>query len=176
MVTIRNPNEARARTVVAGEALENGMFVKLVQGAVKGDPPKVMKITSKAEMNDATLIKGVVMYIPDNDLTTDFVMTNLDPQYPANVLNTGADSAHKIPLGANCVLWMDKPIFGFHKLALDAGAAAGFDSIREGDKVAVHVDSAKLTLHDGADVKRDVYVGTVYQHEGAEITVLLQAF
>jgi hypothetical protein len=172
MVTIRNPNEARARTVFAGEALENGMFVKVVPGDAAGDPPKVVRITTKAELQDAGLVKGVVTFIPDNDLAVDFI---INPVNYALTLNVGADSAHKIPAGSACVVWMDRPIFGFHPSAVAPALVTGFAAVREGDRMAVDITTGKLTILNSGDVTRDVYVGTVYQHEGAEITVMLQA-
>lgn len=172
MITIRNPNEARARTVVAGEDLEVGMFVKLVQGAAKGDPPKVMKV-AEADIADAEVMVGIVDFIPDDDLAVDY---NIDTNQNLTV-NTGSDNTFKVPSGSLCVFWYGQPIVGFAKSAVDPTYQASFDAAREADVLAIDSDTAKLAAYDASavDTTRDEVVGVLYQHEGAEITVLLKA-
>lgn len=166
MVTIRNPKAAQARTVVAGEALRVGMVVKLVQGAAIGDPPKVMKV-AEADLANANLLLGVVTYIPDNDLTVPFI---LDPTDRSLTENTGEDGAMAIPVGANCVLWYDKPVIGFHQIAVDASLTVA--TAREGALIAVKETTSLIAAYNAGDTSVDHAVGVIYQNEGAEITVI----
>lgn len=169
-VTVRNPKVATARTVIAAEALEVGMVVVMVQGTAIGEPVQVRK-PSAAELGDATLIKGVVTYVPDNDLAVGFI---LDPTDESLAKNTGADNTYAIPSGASCVLWMNKPVIGFHQNAVDAALVVA--TAREGLKVAFDADSAKLAAYASGGIDgTQHYKGTVYMNDGAEITVIFDA-
>lgn len=169
LVTIRNPESAANRTVVADEALKNGMIVKLVQGAAKGDPCSVAKITSASDLTDASIVKGIVTFIPDNDLTVDFI---LDPTNEGLSLNTGADNSTDIPEGALCVFWYNKPVVGIHSAMVDTSLV--YATAREGDVVAVEESNALLAaLDSGVGSTSSHAVGVIYQHEGAELTILL---
>lgn len=173
MITIRNPNEARARTVVADTALEVGQFVRMIQGAAKGDPVKVRAAVA-ADLTDVTAVLGIVDFVPDNDLAVDFI---LNPVNRALSQNTGDDNTYVIPAGSLCVMWHDKPIVGFHSLAVDASLqGAAFTNAREGAAVAMKEGTSKVALYASGDLTVDVVQGIIYQHEGAELTVMFTAF
>jgi hypothetical protein len=169
MITIRNPRDARAVTVIAAVDLRVGEVALLVQGDSAGEPPKVRK-ASAAELADATLIKGVVDFIVDNDEAVDFTR---DPASVGSLaLNTGDDNTVIIPAGSACVIWHGHPIIGFHSSAVDA--SLDFATAREGLRVAFSSVSSRLVAYNGAgDDGADVYMGTVYQNEGPELTVML---
>jgi hypothetical protein len=167
MITMRSPKKHEARTVIAGEALKVGMFVKLAQGAAIGEVPVVMKATA-ADQADATKLVGIVSYIPDNDLTVPYILT---PQTRAIAVNTGEDNATDIPSGALCVFWYDKPIVGFQQAAVHSGMDVS--TVREGTAVAIHDATSTLAVYASGDTARDVVVGIVYQNDGEEITVIL---
>jgi hypothetical protein len=168
MVTIRNANMCDARTVVATAGLKTGMVVKLTQGTAKGEPCQVA-IPSVADLADATLVKGIVTYVQDNDLAVEFI---LNPANEVLTLNTGVDEVLNIPTGAVCVFWMNAPVVGLHPAVLDASIVMG--TIREGAKVACTAGSGLIGLYTGAGNFAS-YLGTVYQHEGAELTIICNA-
>jgi hypothetical protein len=171
LVTIRNPEMAHNRTVVAKVALKNGMVAKLVQGTAKGEPCQVDKFAS-ADLSDASIVKGIVTFVPDNDLTVDFI---LNPANEALTLNTGADdNSTDIAAGSLCVFWYNKPLVGYHSSMVDASLV--FSTAREGDKIAVKETTAIVGAYNSGDTSLDVAVGTIYEHEGAEVTILFQAF
>ena len=167
MITIRNPDACQSRTVIAGEAMTVGQVVYLAQAATKGDPCKVM-LAGATELGDPTVVKGVVAFVPDDSEAVDFTISTdgLDTL----TVNAGSDGTTAIALGALCTFWYDKPVIGFHSSAVDA--ALDFAVIREGGKVAFDGDSSKLADYNagGVDGTED-FMGVVYQHEGAEITV-----
>lgn len=167
-VTIRNPKQAHARTVIASEAMEVGMAVTLIQGTAKGEPCQVRKATA-ADLADATLVKGIVTYVPDNDLAVGFI---IDPTDEGLTKNTESDNTYEIPAAAHCVFWYNKPVVGFHQNAVDA--ALTVSSTREGTKLAFDGDSSKLTAYaSGQTDGRQIYLGTALQNEdGVELTVL----
>jgi hypothetical protein len=168
LVQVRNPSMAHNRTVFAKVALKNGMVVKLVAGTAKGEPCQVDKIT-KADLADPSVVKGFVTYIPDDDLAVDFI---LNPTNSSLSINAGIDNTLDIPAGAACVFWYNKPVIGLHPSAMDA--SIDMATIREGDKVAVNAANGKIGLlvDTATDANRDEYFGTVYEHEGAELTIL----
>lgn len=171
MFFIRNPNQARSLTVVAGEELLNGALVKLVQGEAIGEPPKVV-LADEADFDDDEVIKGVVQYVPDNDLAVDQI---INPGTQALTLNTGADNTVVIPEGAQCAFWYDKPICGYHEALVDS--SLDVSTVRE--PALVTFDSGndnKLALFDTGgtpDPARDVVFGYVYRNDYPEITVVL---
>lgn len=168
MVTIRNANMCDARTVVATAGLKTGMVVKLVAGTAKGEPCQV-SVPSVADLADATLVKGVLTYVPDNDLAVEFI---LNPANEVLTLNTGVDEVLNIPTGALCVFWMNSPVVGLHSAIMDASIVMA--TIREGAKVACTAGSGLIGLYTGAG-NFATYLGTVYQHEGAELTIICNA-
>lgn len=172
MITIRNPNEARSRTVIANAALEVGQFVKLIENTTAGDPPKVAAV-AEADVTDVEVIKGLVFYIPDDDLAVDYI---LDPTDSSFTKNTGDDNTYVIPSGALCNFWYFEPIVGFSADTVDAGVG-DFANITAGTLVAIETATSKLGLFDatGVDTSRDVVVGYVYTNDGAELTVVLSA-
>lgn len=165
MVTIRNANMCDGRTVVAGAGLKSGMVVKLIQGTAKGEPCQV-GVASTADLADATLVKGILTYVPDNDLAVEFILT---PSSQALALNTGSDDVLTIPTGALCVFWTNSPVVGLHTTALDA--SVNMTTIREGAKMAAVGATGFIALYTGATTTAS-YLGTVYQHEGAELTII----
>ena len=176
MITIRNPNEAHSRTVVASTQLEIGQAVKLIQGLAKGDPPQVAAIV-EADLTDPTVMIGIVNYVVDDDQALDMI---LDPVNSALTLNTGDDAAHVIPAGKTCQFWYGNPVIGFHKSAVDpafaAGTAGDFDAVREPAAICIDSTTSKIGLYAAGQADRDAVAGFVYQHEGAELTVLFTAF
>lgn len=169
MLFIRNPQDCRSLTVVAGEALEVGMLVKLVQGVALGDSPKVMRAV-EADYADDTVIKGIVSHVVTTDETVvDFI---LNPQQQSYSLNTGADATHVIASGALCTFWYDQPIIGYHKLLVDASFTAGVATAREMDFVSFDSDTGKLCAYASGDTTRDVRFGFVYRNDSPEVTVL----
>lgn len=168
MITIRNPNEARARTVVASEALEVGMIVRVIQGTAKGEPWQVRKAVV-ADLDDLGVKIGVVDFIPDSDLTIDYI---IDPVTKALSLNTGDDNSYKIPSGSLCVIWTEKPIVGYLKPALSAEGQSEFATAREADLVTLVDASSKPGFYDAAGGTEDTSViGMIYQHDGPEISI-----
>jgi hypothetical protein len=165
MVTIRNANMCDARTVVATAGLKAGMVVKLTQGTAKGEPCQVA-LCSTADLADVTLVKGIVTYIQDNDLAVNFI---LNPANEVLTVNTGSDEVLSIPTGALCVFWYNSPVLGAHSSALDA--SINMATIREGAKVAATGVTGLIALYTGAGATAS-YLGTVYQHEGAELTII----
>lgn len=169
-VIVRNPKVAHARTVIAGEALNVGEVVVMVQGTAIGEPPQVRKPTV-AELGDATVVKGIVTFVPDNDLAVGFI---LDPADEGLSQNTGSDNVHVIASGKHCVMWYGKPVIGFSQAAVTA--ALTVSSTREGAKVAFIAATGKLAAYNAAGTDgTQHYKGTVYMNEGAEITVLFDA-
>jgi hypothetical protein len=169
LVTIRNPEMAHNRTVIADEALKNGMVVKLVQGD-KGDPCHVAKITAAADLTDSTIVKGIVTFVADNDLTVDFI---LDPTNEALSLNTDSDNSTDIAEGALCVFWYNKPLVGYHSLSPAVDTTLDFSTAREADVVAVEESNSKVAALDtGMSSTSSHAVGMIYEHEGAELTIL----
>ena len=166
LVTIRNPDMAHNRTVVAGEALKNGLIVKMVQGTAKGEPCQVVK-ASEADIADSTIVKGIVTFVPDNDLTVDFI---LDPTDESLTLNTDSDNSTDIASGTLCVFWYNKPLVGYHSTMVDA--SLDFSTAREGDVIASKSTTSKPGLYDSGDTTLDTAVGMIYEHEGAEVTIL----
>jgi hypothetical protein len=170
LVQIRNPEMAHNRAAIAKVALKNGMVVKLVQGTAKGEPCQVDKVVS-ADLSDASIVKGIVTWVPDNDLTVDFILT------PANetlTLSTDTDNNTDIAAGTPVLFWYNKPVVGLHSSMVDA--SINFATVREGDKIAVKETTSVIGLYNSGDTTLDVAVGVVYQHEGAELTILLSAF
>lgn len=171
MIHVRNPTDARAETVVASEALEVGQLVAVIQGTAKGEPVQVRAATV-ADIQDDTVVKGIVDYIPDNDLAVDFI---IDPTAAGSsgflALNTEDDNTTDIPSGAACVMWHGRPVVAFDANSVDAALDLG--AIREGAKLAFDGDSAKLAAYNGGGVDgTEVFMGVLYRHEGPEITVL----
>lgn len=174
MITIRNAQTgARALTVRAGEDLILGQPVKVVKGSAVGAPPQVVKCTA-ADLKDATLFKGIVGFVVDNVDAVTWTY-NLDTYDLA--LNEGPDNTFKIPKDSQCVIWYDMPQFGFHSAAVDD--SLDFATIREGEtKVAFVAATGKLCLYDDTaeDTGAETYMGFVYRHDGAEITVQFTEF
>lgn len=169
LVTIRNPEMAHNRTVIAKVALKNGMVVKLVQGTAKGEPCQVDKIIA-ADLSDASIVKGIVTFVKDDDLTIDFILT---PSSEALTLNTESDNSQDIAAGTPCLFWYNKPLVGYHSSVVDASLV--FSTAREGDKIAVKETTSIVGKYASGDTTLDVAVGTIYEHEGAEVTILFQA-
>lgn len=168
MVFIRNPQDCRALTAVAGEAMEVGMLVKLVQGAAIGDVPNVVKAV-EADYADANVIKGIVMKVQDNDLAVDFIM---NPQAQSYTANTGSDGVLAIASGDLVTFWYHKPIVGYHKLAVDTSFQASIATVREMAFVSFDSDTAKLSAYNSGDTTEDVRFGFVYRNDNPEVTVL----
>jgi hypothetical protein len=170
MIHVRNPLKATAFSVFAGEELVPGMVVKFAQNA-QGLEPLVVRAV-EADMDDDTVIKGVVNFVPDDSLAVDYI---LDPTQSSLTLNTGADGMNTIPLDAQCVIWVNRPVIGFDEHSVDV--LLDLDTAREGDKVAFNSATALLAplVDTGTDPNRDVFVGTIYRNEGPEITVILHA-
>lgn len=171
MITVRNPTDASALTVIASEAMEVGMLVAVIQGTAKGEPVQVRKAV-EADIEDATVLKGIVDFIPDDDLAVDFL---IDPTAAGTssflATNTESDNTRTIPAESACVLWYNKPIIGFHSSAVDA--ALDFSVVREPAKLAFDPASSKLTNYDPAGtLGTQIFFGTLYRHEGPEITVV----
>lgn len=171
MITIRNPMECQSRTVIAGEALSVGMCVYLAAPANDGDPCKVMKATA-TQTGDATVEKGIVFYVQDNDLAVDYI---LNPATNARTLNTGNDATTVIPSGALCTFWYDKPVVGYTEDSVDS--SMDFASVGAGTKVAFLGSTSKLAEYlVGQSSGIEDYMGIIYEHDGAEITVMFTQF
>lgn len=174
MITIRNPKQCQSLTVIADSALVNGQLVKLVQAAASGDPCEVADITVVADYKDATLELGIVYFVPDDDEAVDFVV---DPNDGSLTVNTDADNVTAIAAGDHCTFWFDKPIVAYTDAGFtaDAGSTLALTT-REGTKIAFNTSDNLLDTYDGADVNvSDVYMGTVYRNDGAELTVYFSA-
>jgi len=173
MITIRNPNKCQSLTVVAMSALVNGQLVKLVQAASTGDPAGVAS-PLVADYEDATVVKGIVYYVPDNDQAVDFTV---DPNDSSLTVNAGSDNTRTIPSGSLCTFWFDKPIIGYHSSAFTVTAGTAIStSTREGAKVAFNRNDHLLDTYDAADTdESDVFHGVVWSNDGAELTVLFTA-
>lgn len=167
MITVRNPEDAHARTVFAGEDLEVGMVVKLVQGTNRGDPCSVVK-PDAADLKDPNILLGIVDYHVDDDLAVDF-QRNVQTQ--ALTRNEDGDNTYEIPKDSPCVIWYNCPVIGFHRSTVDASLAALFDTVREGTLVDFAA-SAKLAVFDADPEEGNVAKGVLYEHEGAELTVI----
>jgi hypothetical protein len=167
MITFRSPKKHEARSVIANTALRVGQFVVLMQGDAEGELPKVRKVVL-ADLTDPTKMIGLVSYIPENDLTTPYI---LNPVSRSLTVNEGEDGAMNIPQGALCVFWYSKPIVGFPQVAVDASLV--IDTVREPTALAIDTDSAKLAPYDSANAKRNKVIGYVYMNDGAEITAIL---
>jgi hypothetical protein len=170
LVQIQNPEMAHNRTVVASEALTVGMGVKLVQGTAKGEPCQVSKLTA-ADMDDATLMKGIVTHIQDDDEVVDFIYNPVDASL---TLNTGSDNTTNIAAGTNCVFWYGKPVVVLHGSVVDA--TLNVATVREGAKVAINTGTSKIGLYNSGAPAQDAFIGTVYQTNGTDVQVIVSAF
>ena len=169
MITIRNPKQCQSLTVIADAALKVGQLVKLIQAASSGDPCEVSSPLA-ADYKDATVEKGIVYFVPDDDEAVDFVV---DPNDNSLTVNTDADNVTDIPAGAHCTFWFDKPIVAYteHGFTADAGSTLAVTT-REGTKMAFNTTDHLLDTYDGADLDvSDVYQGVLYRNDGAELTV-----
>jgi hypothetical protein len=169
MITIRNPTECQSLTVIADAQLVVGQLVKLIQAAASGDPCEVAS-PQVADYKDATLEKGIVYFVKDDDEAVDYIV---DPNDGSLTVNTGADGTRVIPAGAACSFWFDKPIIAYTAadFTADAGATIAVTT-REGAKIAFNTSDHLLDTYDAADVDgSDVYQGVVYRNDGAELTV-----
>lgn len=173
MITIRNPKECQSVTVLAGEDLVVGQLVKLVQAAASGDPCAVVS-PLVADYKDATVELGIVYFVPDNDEAVDFIV---DPNDNSLVVNIGGDNVTEIPSGSHCTFWFDKPIVAYtdNGFTGEAGATIALTT-REGTKIAFNTTDHLIDTYDAADTDdTDVYMGTVYANDGAELTILFSA-
>lgn len=165
MIVIRNPNEARSRTVIASEALETGMVVVAIRGTAKGEPLQVRKATA-ADIGNANLKKGIVDYIPEyTDTVSDFIVNPVTKQLS---VNTGEGSTAKIPAGAQCVQWTEKPVVGYSRFSVDTSIVNAWNTIREPDLVTVGANARPATSTGAVG---EAVVGRVEQHDGFEISV-----
>jgi phosphatidate phosphatase APP1 len=171
MITVRNPTAAHALTVVTSVAMEVGQIAALIQGTAAGEPVQV-RIATAADLDDATIVKGVVDFILDDDLAVDYIK---NPATGARSVNTGSDGTQAIPAGAAVAFWYNKPIIGFAEEDVDD--TLDITAVREGAKVAALAASGKLVAYNAAAVNTGAenYLGTIYRNEGPEITVLLNA-
>lgn len=169
MITIRNPKQCQSLTVVAGAALKVGQLVKLVQGTAAGEPPQVIAPIA-ADYKDETLQLGIVYFVPDDDEAVDFIV---DPNDGSLTVNTGADGVTDIASGSLCTFWFDKPIVGVTAdgLSADASATIAITS-REGVKVAFNTNDHLPDVYGATLDVNDTFMGTVYQNDGAELTIL----
>lgn len=173
MITIRNPMQCQSLTVEAGEALVVGQLVKLVQGTAAGDPPKVVSPLA-ADYKDATVQKGIVYFVPDDDEAVDYIV---DPNTKALTVNTGTDGVTAIASGKLCTFWFDKPIVGITAdgISSEAGVALTM-ATREGSKIAINTGDHLFDDYDAADTDvSDTFMGTVIATDGAELTIYLSA-
>jgi hypothetical protein len=163
MITIRNAKTAQSVSARASTAdLKPGMIVAFVAGAANGDQPKVRKATI-AEIADATVLKGIVDYIPADSDAVDFTIV------PATQVLTPVDDT--IPLDAQVNVWFNKPIVAYHESKLPAGLKP--TTQREGTKVAFDGDTALPAAYNagGADGTQ-VIMGMVYRNDGPEMTIV----
>ena len=169
MITIRNPKECQSLTVIADAALVVGQLVKLVQAAAIGDPCEVAS-PDVADYKDATVEKGIVYFVPDDDEAVDFIV---DPNDGSLTVNTGSDNVTVIPAGAHCTFWFGRPIVGYtaNGFTTEAGAIIALTT-REGTKIAFNTTDHLIDTYDAADTDdTDVYQGIVYRNDGAELTI-----
>ncbi len=171
LVTISNPEMAHNRTVIANADIPIGSICKLMQAANVGDPCKVA-VANEAALEDATIMKGIVTYVADNDLSVDFI---INPANEALTVNTESDKTTVIPSGSLCLFWYNKPVVRVHQSVVHS--TIDFDTVREGAKIGVEQTNGKLALYvaPGGGVTADHFIGTLYEHEGAEITIILSA-
>lgn len=173
MITIRNPKKCQSLTVVAMADLTVGQLVKLVQADASGDPAGVNDPIA-ADYKDATIEKGIVYFVPDDDEAVDFVV---DPNDNSLTVNAGTDGVTAISTGDLCTFWFDKPIVGYHSsgFTTDAGATIA-TTTREGAKIAFNTADHLIDIYDAADTDgSDTYMGTVISNDGAELTILFSA-
>jgi hypothetical protein len=165
MITIRNQDTALAFTAVTGEAgLKNGMVVKFVQGNAQGDVPKVVKAAA-ADLDDAKVKKGIVLYAFEDSLTVDFDI---------NLANSTLSAiSMEIPNGAQVAVFTGKPVVAYHSSALDS--SINIATIREGALIGFDGTTGFPGLHAPAETDgRENYVGWVYRVDGPELTIAFE--
>jgi len=174
MITIRNPKECQALTVIAEQALTVGQLVKLIQSTGSIGDPCMVDAPLVADYKDTTIELGVVYFVPDDDEAVDFIVNSNNNSL---TVNTDPDNVTVIPAGAHCTFWFDRPIIGY--TANGFSASAGVDmalTAREGSKIAFNTNDHLLDIYNAADTDvSDVYMGVVYRNDGAELTVLFSA-
>lgn len=179
MVTLRNPNEVVARTVVASEQLFVGAVCRLIQGTAKGEPCQVRLATAAdiaaaayswaADVLTAPVAKlGIVTWVPDDDMAVDYVINPITKEI---TVNTGTDQTVVIPSGSLVTFVYRNPVIGVRKTDVDSTMATNWDSIREGDLLTVEADTG-LIKERGAG---EFVLGHVHQHDGFELTLDLTA-
>lgn len=173
MITIRNPLLCQSITVIASATLVVGQLVKLIEGTAAGEPPQVAA-ASDADYKDATIRKGVLYFVPDNDEAVDFVV---DPNDNSLTVNTDADNTYAIAEGDHCTFWFDSPIIAYHSSSFTSASGTTIAvTTREGAKVAFNTEDDLLDIYDSGDSDgSDTYQGTVIANDGAELTVLLSS-
>lgn len=165
MITVRNADTVQSVSARASTAdLQPGMIVAFVQGTASGEQPKVRKATA-AEIIDATVMKGVVDFIPDNNEFVDFDVNTV----------TGGLTAKSdvIPVDSQVNVWMGPClVIAYSDDVLPSGLKSA--TVREASKVGFDGDTAFPGVYaSGATDGLQSAKGMVYRVDGPEVTLIV---
>jgi hypothetical protein len=162
MITIANstlalPFSARVSTT----DVKPGMIVTFIQGTASGEQPQVRKATL-AEIQDATVPKGIVEYFKPDSTDVDF---DVDPATQALTLEDTT-----IPQNAQVTVWMGKPVVTYYGAVLAADLAPA--TVREATKVGFDADTNFPAAYLGSATDgREICTGFIYRVDGPAITI-----